>query len=230
MPTPNVAVIASFELPALEHELVVGRVYFRLRDTDVRHGHCWAAVVQHLADQLDGCPAVVHQPAPCLPHRVRTQLKLHLIPYGLEGIGDGHAADWLILGSVAVYLEQVRVSRVGCPTTLYDGLGSRVQLDVAGLAGLAFLDDQIAALYVLERQAQQVADTKGCVDAESPDVSVQGIAPSISGQSATNFFGFALALDRFDDVHFLFTFHRIPQIVLIRTWGFTASPVFSVVG
>nr|GEZ82641.1 hypothetical protein [Tanacetum cinerariifolium] len=46
---------------------------------------------------------------------------------------------------------------------------------------------------ILEGQSQQVADTQCCVDAETPDVCVQGVPLGVLGQLAADRFGIALA-------------------------------------
>ena len=103
-------------------------------------------MVQYLADFLDRHAAVVHQPAPSLSHRVSAELQAHFITYGLEGDGHRDAAYWFTLCPVAVHLEQVRVCGVSSPAAPYDGLNRTVQVNDAGLAGLAFLDYLIFSL------------------------------------------------------------------------------------
>lgn len=164
--------MSRWRLQGLEHELVIGRVHLGLSDADVRHRDSRAGVVQYLANLLDGHPAVVHQPPASFPHRVSAELQAHFLAYGLEGVCYRDAAYGLTLGPVAVYLEQVRVRGVSSPTTPHDGLYRAVQVNGAGLAGLAFLDHQLIALNIFEGEAEKVADAKGGVDPEPPDVCV----------------------------------------------------------
>ncbi|MNJ60849.1 hypothetical protein D3C77_566100 [compost metagenome] len=81
---------------------MIGGINLGLSDADVRHGNGGTAVIQCLADQLNGRTGTVHQPTACLAHGVRAQLQAHFVTYGLEGIRYCHAAYRLALCTVTI--------------------------------------------------------------------------------------------------------------------------------
>jgi len=71
-------------------------------------------------------------------------------------------------------------------------LGGRVEVDIASLAGVAFLEHKLVALHIIKCQNEQIADAERGVNAESPDVSIQSVTTCVFRQLTADRFGFTL--------------------------------------
>ncbi|MNV87496.1 hypothetical protein D3C71_1816200 [compost metagenome] len=86
-----------------------------------------------------------------------------------------------------------------CSTTLLDDRhGLLVQRNVAHLAGFSFLDYDATLQSIFIGDRQQVADTQCHLQAEHPDVGVQGVTTSIQRQLVSDLFNFCCGFDCFD--------------------------------